>query len=144
MNGSAGDHLLFCNHFASHKLTCENKTSLLEDERQPSNDDRLNTIDKNNFTDTIVPISISITYYYCNIGPSNIIFLKILFVFDSCFIFLIECVFYYFVICKCMDVNSCNNARVQFIFFLAMRLKLSLSRVAIIYSNRPLLFIIKA
>ena len=30
MNSSAGDRLLFCNNFASSKLTCENKTSLLE------------------------------------------------------------------------------------------------------------------
>ena len=82
MNSSAGDHLLFLPQFC-----------IKQAERQPSNNERSSIIYENNFIDIIVSIFIPITYYHCNTGPSNIIFLKILFAFNSCFFFLLNVLF---------------------------------------------------
>ena len=48
------------------------------------------------------------------IGPSNKIFVRILFLFNSWAVILIEWTFYYLVMCKCMSTTVCLNDTVEF------------------------------
>ena len=59
---------------------------------------------------------------------SNKIFVRIsfLFIFNSCFVILIERTFYYFVNCKHMSTTLRNNGIVQFTFFLFMRVNMAI------------------
>ena len=68
---------------------------------------------KNN---TLIPLHV-----FNTTGPSNKIFIRDFFVFNSFYITLIEWKFYNFVIHKCMSTTVCNNATIQFTFFLVMR-----------------------
>ena len=65
--------------------------------------------------------------HYCNYstGPSNKIFVRILFAFNSCYVILTKWTFYYFVKCKRMDTTVRVNGTVQFTFFLVMRLDIT-------------------
>ena len=67
--------------------------------------------------------------YHCiySTGPSNNIFVRDLFVFNSFYIVLIEWKFYDFVIHKCMSTTVCDNATVQFTFFLVMRSNITIA-----------------
>ena len=94
-NSSVANHLLLCNHSASYDnfsiLTCENKTFLLE-----LKESLLIIRDKESMN-----INITSAPLYLFDRPSNKIFVRILFAFNSCNVILIEWAFY-FVMCKSM------------------------------------------
>ena len=113
-NSSVADHLLFCNHSASYDgfsiLALENKKFLLELKKS------LSIIRDQPF------LNRNITYF---IGPSKKIFVRILFVFNSCYNIFIEWTFYYFLISKCLSTTVRVSGSVQFTFFLVMRLNIT-------------------
>ena len=59
-------------------------------------------------------------------GPSNKIFVRILFAFNSCLVILIKWTSYYFAMCKCMSTTVGVNDIAEFTFFLFMRLKITI------------------
>ena len=69
--------------------------------------------------DTSTPLYLFIT--------SNKIFVRILFALNSCYVLLVEWIFYYFVMCKCMRTTVCINGTVQHISFLVMRLSITIT-----------------
>ena len=56
---------------------------------------------------------------YYSTGPSNEIFLRVSFVLIVAMLFLLNGLFYYLVMCKCMITTVCVNGTVQFTFFLS-------------------------
>ena len=59
-------------------------------------------------------------------GSSNKIFVRILFPFNSCYVNLIKWTFHHLVMCKRMSTTVCVNGTVKFIFFLVMRLNITI------------------
>ena len=57
--------------------------------------------------------------------PSNKIFVRMVFVFNSCYLILIEQT-YDFVMCKCTCTTICINGSAQINFFVIMRLNISI------------------
>ena len=56
------------------------------------------------------------------------IFVRILFLFNICYVVLIDWTFHYCVICKCVNTTVRDNGTVQFTFFLLMRLNITIVR----------------
>ena len=71
--------------------------------------------------------NITLHRHNCNYSTnsSNKIFVRISFAFNSCYVILIQCSFYYFVMCKCMNTIFRVNGTVQFPFFLVMVLNIT-------------------
>ena len=57
----------------------------------------------------------------------NVAEIKYGFVFNSCYVILIEQTFYYFAICKCIGTTACVNSIAQLTFFLVMRLNITIA-----------------
>ena len=57
-----------------------------------------------------------------SIGPSNKIFVRILFAFNGCRVILIEWTFDYFPMCNYMSTTVCVKVTVRLTFFFVMRL----------------------
>ena len=118
MYSSVVNHLLFCNHSASYddfsilkreskKILLELKESLFIMRDKPSLNRNISTI-------------------YLFDRPSNKIFVRMLFTFNSCYVILIEWTFYYSVMSKCMSTTVCVNGTVQFTFFFVMSLNITI------------------
>ena len=112
-NNSVANHLLFCNNLASYDdfsiLTRENKTFSLELKESLIIMRDKTSMNKN--------IGNHCTY---STGPSNKIFVKILFAFSSCHVILVEWTFYYFA------TTVHVKGTVQFTFFFVMRLNITI------------------
>ena len=117
-NSSVANHLLFCDHSASHDdssiITCENKKLLLELKEKLLIMRDHPSLNITNITSTP------------SAGPSIKIFVRILFPFNSCYIILIEWTFYYFVMRKCISIAVCVNGTLKFTFYLVMRLNITI------------------
>ena len=59
--------------------------------------------------------------------PSNELFVKILFAFNSCYVILIEWTFHYLVMCKSITTTVCVNSTAQFTFLLVMRKNIAIA-----------------
>ena len=79
--------------------------------------------DKPSLNRNIASVPFPCTY---STGPSNKIFVRILFAFNSCSVIPIEWTSYYFVMCKCISTTVCVKSTVQFTFFLVMRLNITI------------------
>ena len=137
------------NHLASYDnfsiLTRENKTFLLELKKnllimrdQPFlNRNITSALLYHRHCDIGTVVSSALLHRHCCIigivtsalmyltGASSEIFVRILFIFNSCCVVLIEWTFNYFIICKCMSSNVRHNVTVQFTFFLIMILNIT-------------------
>lgn len=106
-------HLLFCNHLASYDNLC-----ILKCEKKVYNRTERELLiiwDQPTLNRNIILVSLCL---FDN--------------FDSFYIVLIKCTFYYFVICKCMSTTFCDNGTFQFffVFVWSWDLTILLSRVA--------------
>ena len=65
--------------------------------------------------------------HYCTYltGPSNKIFIRTLFAFNSCDVFLLNELIYYFVMCQCISTTVHADGAVQFTFFLVVKLNIT-------------------
>ena len=117
-NSFVADHLILYNHSASYDnfsiVARENKKFLLEFKESL-------LIMRNKTSGTL-------HRHHCtySAGPNNKIFVRILFVLIVATLFLLNGLFYYFVMFKCMSTTVRVNGTVRFTFFLIMRLKITI------------------
>ena len=123
-DGSVADHLLFCYHSVFYDdfsiLTRENKF-LLE-----LKENLLIMKDKPSLNRNITSASL-----YLLAGPSNKIFVRILFVLIVATLFLMNR-FFYLVMCKCMSTTVRVNGTLQFTFFLVITIVTSSDSLIVI------------
>ena len=124
-NSSVADHLLFCYHSVFYDdfsiLTRENRF-LLE-----LKESLLIMKDKPSLNRNITSASL-----YLLAGPSNKIFVRILFVLIVATLFLLNGFFYYLVMCKCMSTTVRVNGTLQFTFFLVITIVTSSDSLIVI------------